>query len=343
MYRVFSKLQGGRICGRVTGAFASRENVGLSVAADGVVVGRRSQQHDVGLLSLPTCPSNIYHVSARSYSQNTKSTRLLGLSPEEFADYLKNKSIRRCFAVFDHEERKVKFSHPEIEELGALFSSENADFKNHEVVFLQLGIRTNCLMGAIVWQSCRGQAQGGIKYWHYPTMEAFLRDGLRLATTVGIKAALAGLWVGGAKGLIAKPREPKFSMPDFRQDLFFDYGDFVTSLNGCFVACEDIGVNLVDLNNVHSRTRYVSGVSEDLGGCGNPSEHTASGVVRAMEGALDFMGMGTLEGKSIAVQGAGNVGRVLIDRLLDMDVGSIYVTDVHRNQLDTVHDMFSQR
>ena len=34
-----------------------------------------------------------------------------------------------------------------------------------------------------------------------------------------------------------------------------------------------------------------------------------SGVICGMEGALDFLNMGTLEGKTVAIQGAGNVGK----------------------------------
>ena len=35
--------------------------------------------------------------------------------------------------------------------------------------------------------------------------------------------------------------------------------------------------------------------------------YVLTGVICAMEGALDFLNMGTLGGKSVAIQGAGNV------------------------------------
>ena len=34
--------------------------------------------------------------------------------------------------------------------------------------------------------------------------------------------------------MIAAPPDNKHMEPDFRQKLFYDYGDFITSLNGCF-------------------------------------------------------------------------------------------------------------
>ena len=33
-----------------------------------------------------------------------------------------------------------------------------------------------------------------------------------------------------------------------------------------------------------------------------------SGVIKSMEAALDYLGMGSLEGKRVAIQGAGLVG-----------------------------------
>lgn len=40
--------------------------------------------------------------------------------------------------------------------------------------------------------------------------------------------------IGGGKGLICEPADRQHIQPEFRQKLFYDYGDFVTSLNGCF-------------------------------------------------------------------------------------------------------------
>jgi len=49
---------------------------------------------------------------------------------------------------------------------------------------------------------------------------------------MGQKSALAGLWAGGGKGVIHQP--PNHRDPAVRRDVFFDYGDFLTSLNGCY-------------------------------------------------------------------------------------------------------------
>jgi glutamate dehydrogenase/leucine dehydrogenase len=49
----------------------------------------------------------------------------------------------------------------------------------------------------------------------------------------GRKNALAGLYHGGAKGVIARTGT-KFDDVTFRQTLFREYGQFITSLNGAW-------------------------------------------------------------------------------------------------------------
>ena len=43
------------------------------------------------------------------------------------------------------------------------------------------------------------------------------------------------------------------------------------------VAAEDLGLAVQDLNHVHTRTRYTTCISEDLGGSGNPAVTTGIG------------------------------------------------------------------
>ena len=65
-------------------------------------------------------------------------------------------------------------------------------------------------------------------------------------------------------------------------------GDFLSSLRGCYVAAEDAGLNVDDCDLVFSRSRYMTCITQSLGGSDNPSVPTAAGVVTAMEAAVDF-------------------------------------------------------
>jgi len=143
--------------------------------------------------------------------------------------------------------------------------------------------------------------------------------------------------------VIASPGKEKISDPDFRRDIFLDYGDFLTSLNGCYVAAEDAGVVVEDLNNVFKNTRFLTCISEDKGGSGNPSIATGKGIVCGMEAALDYLHLGSIEGKSVVTQGVGNVARVIIDTLLDKHVGHIYGSDCNEEALDAAEKMFAHK
>ncbi|XP_033114643.1 leucine dehydrogenase-like isoform X2 [Anneissia japonica] len=268
------------------------------------------------------------------------SASLLSMSPQNFIDYLKSQNIKRLYLVFDPEEQTVRVSHPDLEELKTFLLNDKVDFDEHEGVFMQLGKRTNCLLGAFIWRTNRGQACGGIRLWDYSDMEAYIRDGLRLGQGMGVKSALAGLWYGGGMGLVPEPPDKQHRQPEFRTQLFYDLGCFFSSLNGCIVAAEDVGLNVSDLNNVHMFTRYTTCISENKGGSGNPSIATGKGVVCAMEGALDFLKMGALDGKRIAIQGAGNVATVIVEELLQKGVSHIYVTDCHQIRVTDMKNRF---
>ncbi len=71
------------------------------------------------------------------------------------------------------------------------------------------------------------------------------------------------------------------------------------------LGAEDVGTTVSDIQEIFHKTRFVTCIPSHLGGSGNPSHPTAIGVVSAMEAALDFHKMGTLQGKKVAMQGSG--------------------------------------
>ncbi|GAB5356590.1 hypothetical protein AAMO2058_000302800 [Amorphochlora amoebiformis] len=266
--------------------------------------------------------------------------------------------LMRGYAVYDNKEQGVKVSSPGLEPLRKFLENDTVDFDKHEGMFFEVGLHTRALHGAFLASTVRGQGCGGIRLRKYNTVEEYIRDGMRLATGMGRKSALAGLWAGGGKGVIAEPprvqvndfrgterEEAMPSIPEgglekylgtdnvisdpfYRQILFQEYGDFLTSLRGCYVAAEDAGVFVSDVDVVFSRSRYTTCISVEKGGSGNPSVPTAAGIVSAMEGALAETGMGDLKGKKITIQGVGNVGRPMIRYLLEKGVSSIVAGDV---------------
>jgi glutamate dehydrogenase/leucine dehydrogenase len=102
----------------------------------------------------------------------------------------------------------------------------------------------------------------------------------------------------------------------------------MTSLRGCYVTAEDVGTSVEDMAAVFSRTRFTTCIPSGLGGSGNPSVPTARGVVRGMDAALEFLGMGGLEGRTVAVQGLGHVGGPLVELLHARAVGRVIASDI---------------
>jgi len=122
------------------------------------------------------------------------------------------------------------------------------------------------------------------------------------------KNAVAGLNLGGGKSvIIGSNKTPN------REMIFRAHGRFVDSLGGRYVTAEDVGTSTGDMDFVHMETDYVAGLA---GQSGDPSPVTAHGVFRAIQAsAFQRWGSDSLEGRTIAIQGCGNVGYYLAKEL----------------------------
>src|SRR3954469_284224 len=249
------------------------------------------------------------------------------LEPHVFAERLSALGLRR--AAFVHAGAEgLSCSHPELRSLAQSLLGNTRDYDRHQAVLLEVGEQTGVLLGAFLHRTRRGQGIGGVRLWPYASVADFLSDGLRLSKGMGRKNALAGLWWGGGKGVIARAPGQRHDDPGYRAQLFQDYGRFISSLRGAYVTAEDVGTTEPDMASIHEVTRYVVCVPASVGGSGNPSPATARGVVSAMEGALAHAGLGDLRGKVIAMQGVGNVGSFMITELLARGVATIVGADV---------------
>jgi leucine dehydrogenase len=146
-----------------------------------------------------------------------------------------------------------------------------------------------------------GPALGGTRFWNYASDEAAIIDALRLARGMTYKNAVAGLNLGGGKSVIIGDNRTTN-----REMIFRAHGRFVDSLGGRYVTAEDVGTGTLDMDFVHMETNYVAGLQN---ASGDPSPVTARGVFRAMQATAKFRwGSDSLSGRTIAIQGCGNVG-----------------------------------
>ena len=79
--------------------------------------------------------------------------------------------------------------------------------------------------------------------WTYDDARAAVRDALRLSRAMTFKAAVAGLPLGGGKGVIMlRPDEPVLT-PERREAVLLDFGDTVEALGGDYLTAEDVGTS----------------------------------------------------------------------------------------------------
>jgi len=169
-----------------------------------------------------------------------------------------------------------------------------------------------------------GPSMGGTRIWPHATDDDAIMDVLRLSKAMTYKSAAAGLAFGGGKGLVvADPRTDK------TEAMFHSYGRFVGTLNGRYVTTEDVGATAQEMEWISHETKHVLGLPESLGGSGNPAVVTGYGVFQAMRAcAIAQWGDDSLEGKTIAVQGFGNVANSLAGYLRDAGA-KLMVTDIY--------------
>jgi glutamate dehydrogenase/leucine dehydrogenase len=254
----------------------------------------------------------------------------LDSSIDDFRALLEERGTSRAFFVGEGGEG-LKASHDFLEPLARAITLER-DFDAHEGLFFEVGKDTSSLLSAFLHRTIRGQGAGGVRHWPYGSIGDLVRDGLRLSRGMGRKNALAGLYWGGGKGIIARRAGGHHKDVAYRKSLYSEYGRFVTSLRGAYVTAEDVGTTPPDMAAIFSTTRFVTCIPPNVGGSGNPSPATAKGVVCAMEAALDHIDAGGLAGKRIAMQGVGNVGSSMIANLLERGVASIVGTDIDADQ-----------
>ena len=145
------------------------------------------------------------------------------------------------------------------------------------------------------------------------------------------KAAAAGLDLGGGKAVI-------FGDPvvDKTEALLRAYGRHVDALGGRYITAEDVGTTQADMDLILRETKFVTGVSQELGGSGDPSAATAYGVLWAMKAVTRRLWDQTvLEGRHVVVAGVGKVGTNLVRHLVE-ERARVTVADVNPAAVERV-------
>jgi leucine dehydrogenase len=199
------------------------------------------------------------------------------------------------------------------------------DFDDHEGVHLFTDPASGLQAVIAIHSTTLGPAAGGVRFWHYANSDGAITDALRLSRGMSFKNAMAGLELGGGKGVVLAGR-PGESISDAQLKAF---GRSVESLGGRYVTAEDVGMSEARMKVIASETRYVSGLPVASGAAGgDPGPYTAHGIYLGVKAAARRgLGATDMKGVRVAIQGVGSVGGGLA-RLLAKDGAVLTLADV---------------
>lgn len=204
-------------------------------------------------------------------------------------------------------------------------------FDNHEQIVFCNDKDTGLKAIIGIHNTVLGPALGGTRMWNYENEWAALNDVLRLSRGMTFKSAITGLNLGGGKAVIIGDAKTQKT-----PELMLRFGEFVHSLSGRYITAEDVGMTTIDMDTVREVTPFVTGISENKGGAGNPSPITAYGVFMGMKAAAKFKyGSDILEDKRVYVQGIGNVGEALVEHLVN-EGADVVISDISEARLEEV-------
>ncbi|HEY4255343.1 MAG TPA: Glu/Leu/Phe/Val dehydrogenase dimerization domain-containing protein [Chlamydiales bacterium] len=212
--------------------------------------------------------------------------------------------------VLQKDEQKLK----SLVEVGKKVSSslqlERIEVKGYEKVIHATDKQAGLSAIIAIHDLTLGPALGGIRIQPYGTFKAALEDALRLAKGMTYKSAVAEVGYGGGKSvIIADPKTQKTAA------LLTAFGSAVEQLSGEYICAEDVGCTTEDVKIVRKATKYVVGLPS-LKSSGDPGPFTAWGTFRGIQATVKkLFGSDSLEGKTVAVQGLGNVGHNLVEYL----------------------------
>ena len=209
------------------------------------------------------------------------------------------------------------------------------DFDDHEGVHLFTDPASGLKAVIAVHSTVRGPAAGGVRFWYYGDEGQALTDALRLSRGMSYKNAMAGLDLGGGKGVVLADA-PGATISEAQLRAF---GRAVESLGGRYVTAEDVGMSEARMKVIAEETRHVSGLPVASGAAGgDPGPYTAHGVYLGVKAAARRgLGASDMKGVRVAIQGVGSVGGGLA-RLLAKDGAVLTLADVNAARAEALAD-----
>ncbi len=208
-------------------------------------------------------------------------------------------------------------------------------FDDHEQVMFCTDVESGLKAVIAVHSTVLGPAVGGCRMWNYNSDESALIDVLRLSRGMTYKNAMAKVPYGGGKSvIIGNPNTMK------SEALFLAFGRFVNQLQGRYITAEDVAITTQDIDIIHRETDHVLGLESKSG---DPSPITAYGTFVGIKAAVKHkLGIDSLAGIKVAVQGVGHVGYYLCG-LLHQEGAELTVCDINNESVARVAEEFNAK
>ncbi len=180
-----------------------------------------------------------------------------------------------------------------------------------------------------------GPALGGTRIYPYADFNAALNDVMRLSKGMTYKSVISECsWGGGKSVIIADPKKDK------SEELLMAFGEALTQLQGAYICAEDVGCNPEDVGVISRTTPYVVGIPHEKSS-GNPANFTAWGTFRGVQAVLKkVFGSESIEGRTILIQGVGNVGERLAE-LLFWHGAKLILSDVDQKKVQRLKKLYN--
>lgn len=186
---------------------------------------------------------------------------------------------------------------------------------------------TNSLIIIAVHSNKFGPATGGTRMMQYANEELAIKDALKLSAAMTSKFIGADFPRGGGKAVIMVTKE---LTNDERLHLLKVYGLLINELNGIYYTGPDVGTSITDMDILSQYAeKFVFNTNKSQKEYGSSAMATALGVYLSMKTACRFLyNFSSLKGKTILIQGIGNVGVELVG-LLKKDDATVLISDIN--------------
>lgn len=212
---------------------------------------------------------------------------------------------------------------------------EEMEKRGHEELIFNYFQDVDLKMIISLHDTTMGRTIGGLRMKPYDNdMEAII-ESLRLSEAMTYQGATAETDCGGGSAiLLGNP------ITDKNEAYFRAVGRFIESLKGRLIIAPDLGTEAQDFKHIQRETSSTI-FGEDIKDNSRPTAQiTAYGVYWGIKAcAKEIFGTADLSGRTLAVQGLGNVGKYIV-QYLKQENTSLFVSDLVYDNIKEVEDKF---